>query len=726
MKKYQSKIKPARKPLISALEPRLLLDGAAVATAVDVLTDTQLQSIEDQNSSETDDKALAPTEVRAVDVSLNNGRKEVVFIDSNIENYQTLIESIDEGIEVQLIDGNQDGLAQIAMWADTHSGYDAIHILSHGSEGQIDLGSATLNSESITSYSDELRLLGNSLNEKGDLLLYGCEVSQGDDQRFIEQLSLITGADVAASDDLTGSALLGGDWELEKSIGVINSDNIESDVYELTLSDNNAPIFSAGSGAGAAPTQISVFSYPNLNGYDLDPGEETENANLASIIQSEINDGGAYTLDTSIQNFTDDDFEDKLNESGFFFMTDMEHEDPDSDAFLPDSAQSIIKSWVSNGGVIMMTGTYGSDDVSFLNNIFGWDLTSQYGSSWSLNEDNASGTPFEGGPTSLNRPSATDSIGRGTVEGFTAIYGTDDNATVATIEYGAGTIIFLGYDFYDSGVSGTGFTDTATQYGNDVETGSNNSNDWVQEIIPRALDYSARLSSSSYELLSDGSSLTLDSDFIVTDSDTSDSVTLSVSSVTAVQKTEGSDAVTLSDDEAVAYEGMLVIANENALDSETSTTTVDWNFSADAKAFSALAGNESLVLTYVIEAEDSNGATATTEIEITIHGFNDAPDIQAVDVMGTITEGTSVADSGSITFTDVDLSDTPTATKSTKSVSAIGQDGTTALTLTAEQRAAIEAAFSIENVNTNTNDGTVNWAYNISEANLNFLGAGEV
>ena len=725
MKKYQSKIKQARKPLISALEPRLLLDGAAVATAVDILTDTQLQNVEDQVTSIADN-ALAPTEVRTVDASLNNGRKEVVFIDTNIDNYQSLIEGIDDGIEIQLIDSSQDGLAQMAVWAETHSDYDAIHILSHGSEGQIELGSATLNTESLESYNAELTLLGESLNEEGDLLLYGCEVSLGDDQSFIEQLSLITGADVAASDDLTGSALLGGDWELEKSIGVINSDSIESDVYELTLSDNNAPVFSAGSGAGAAATQVSVFSYPNLNGSDSNPGSSNENANLASIIQSVINDGGAYTLDTSIQNFTDDDFEDKLNESGFFFMTDMESQNPNSDSFLPDSAQSIIESWVNDGGVIMMTGTAGSYDTSFLNNIFDWDLTTQSGSNWSLNEGNAAGTPFEGGPTSLSAPSATDSIGSGTVEGFTSIYGTDDNATVATIEYGSGTIIFLGYDFYASGVSGTGFTDTATQYGNDVTTGGSNSNDWVQEIVPRALEYSANLASSSYELSANGSQLTLDSDLIVSDSDTSDSVTLSVSSVTAVQQTEGSDAVTLSDDEAAAYESMLVIANENALDSETSTTTVDWSFDSGNEAFNTLAGNESLVLTYVIEAEDSNGATATTEIKITINGLNDSPDIQVVDVVGTVEEGSSLTDSGSVTFTDVDLTDNPTATETTSSVTALAQGGETALTLTSAQQATIEAAFSIENVNTNANDGTVNWAYDISETNLDFLGEGEV
>ncbi len=43
MKKHYSNKKLARKPLITALEPRLLLDGAAVATAVDVITDAQLQ-----------------------------------------------------------------------------------------------------------------------------------------------------------------------------------------------------------------------------------------------------------------------------------------------------------------------------------------------------------------------------------------------------------------------------------------------------------------------------------------------------------------------------------------------------------------------------------------------------------------------------------------------------------------------------------------------------------
>ena len=83
-----------------------------------------------------------------------------------------------------------------------------------------------------------------------------------------------------------------------------------------------------------------------------------------------------------------------------------------------------------------------------------------------------------------------------------------------------------------------------------------------------------------------------------------------------------------------------------------------------------------------------------------------------------ITEGSTLTDSGSITFTDLDLTDTPTATEVTKSV-------TTALTLTAAQQAAIENAFSISPDAGNTNNGTINWDYTITEGELDFLAAGE-
>jgi methionine-rich copper-binding protein CopC len=56
-------------------------------------------------------------------------------------------------------------------------------------------------------------VIGDSLTETGDMLLYGCNVAQGEaGLAFINTLAQFTGADVAASDDATG---YGGDIELE-------------------------------------------------------------------------------------------------------------------------------------------------------------------------------------------------------------------------------------------------------------------------------------------------------------------------------------------------------------------------------------------------------------------------------------------------------------------------------------------------------------------------------
>ena len=50
---------------------------------------------------------------------------------------------------------------------------------------------------------------------------------------------------------------------------------------------------------------------------------------------------------------------------------------------------------------------------------------------------------------------------------------------------------------------------------------------------------------------------------------------------------------------------------------------------------------------------------------------------------------------------------------------------TTALTLTIAQQTAIEDAFTISPDALNANNGTINWDYTITEAELDFLAAGE-
>lgn len=60
-----------------------------------------------------------------------------------------------------------------------------------------------------------------------DLLIYGCDVGAGvAGQDLLSAISQLTGADLAASDDLTGAGLLGGDWDLEIQTGIIETSSV--------------------------------------------------------------------------------------------------------------------------------------------------------------------------------------------------------------------------------------------------------------------------------------------------------------------------------------------------------------------------------------------------------------------------------------------------------------------------------------------------------------------
>ncbi|CAG9297436.1 cadherin domain-containing protein [Celerinatantimonas diazotrophica] len=246
----------ARKPLITALEPRLLLDGAAVATAVEVMSDAQLHhdvaqtdanhvvNASDSHQDTSKPIVIAPTEVRAVDPAQNSGRKEAVFIESNVADYQNLVDNTKAGVEVVLLDSSQDGLSQMTEWAKTHSDYDAIHIISHGSEGSVNLGALNLDRSDISGRASDLAQLGSALTEQGDLLLYGCDVASGKGQAFVDSIAQLTQADVAASNDLTGAADLHGDWNLEYHQGHIKEgaiwDKAVLDHYYSVLAETNS------------------------------------------------------------------------------------------------------------------------------------------------------------------------------------------------------------------------------------------------------------------------------------------------------------------------------------------------------------------------------------------------------------------------------------------------------------------------------------------------------
>jgi hypothetical protein len=91
-------------------------------------------------------------------------------------------------------------------------------------------------------------------------LIYGCEVAAGLEGRlFIEQIARLTGADIAASTNLTGYAKAGADWILEATAGSVTAPTIVVEgvidhSYQHTLQAAAVPTL----GAGSVLTDIQV------------------------------------------------------------------------------------------------------------------------------------------------------------------------------------------------------------------------------------------------------------------------------------------------------------------------------------------------------------------------------------------------------------------------------------------------------------------------------------
>ena len=134
----------------------------------------------------------------------------LIFIDQNVPNSQLLIDALPPDSQYFLLDDKQDGIQQIADILQGWQNLDSIQIFSHGASGTLTLGSSVINNQNLKNYQQQLEQIGKSLSSNGDLLLYGCDVAQGNNgQVFINSLAQLTGADVAASNDLTGCGARG-------------------------------------------------------------------------------------------------------------------------------------------------------------------------------------------------------------------------------------------------------------------------------------------------------------------------------------------------------------------------------------------------------------------------------------------------------------------------------------------------------------------------------------
>ncbi|WP_413614989.1 Ig-like domain-containing protein [Halomonas cupida] len=254
--------------LLRALEPRMLLDAAGAITASKAASD-----VATDHHDQTPPPAVAPTTdlMRALGMqqaersapsdqrteSAHDGGvttpHDIYFIDAAVEESSELVKDLPPGAEVHILDAHRDGVEQIAEVVGNRKGIDAIHILGHGHEGSLQLGNGILDSASVEAqYRDELAIIKSALSDSADLLIYGCDFAGNEvGRQLADQLAFITGADVAASTDYTGTASKGGDWDLEYQRGDINAAVVLSDDWNHLMAPPSIDLDTGRDGSGS-------------------------------------------------------------------------------------------------------------------------------------------------------------------------------------------------------------------------------------------------------------------------------------------------------------------------------------------------------------------------------------------------------------------------------------------------------------------------------------------
>jgi ELWxxDGT repeat protein len=191
-------------------------------------------------------------------LTMNAGRSSLLFVDAGVADIQTLIQSAAAGTEVHQLQAGQDAIAQITQMLLGRSGIESLQIVSHGRSGGIQLGESWLDLQRLPGYVGQMKSWGAALSESADILLYGCNVAAGAVGRsFVNLLAQATGADVAASDNLTG---LGGDWSLEVQTGAVATDlGLLVDRYRSTLDARQVKDIVEGLG-GSKPKNLISFN----------------------------------------------------------------------------------------------------------------------------------------------------------------------------------------------------------------------------------------------------------------------------------------------------------------------------------------------------------------------------------------------------------------------------------------------------------------------------------
>ncbi|MGY3562439.1 VCBS repeat-containing protein [Bradyrhizobium sp. USDA 4463] len=154
--------------------------------------------------------------------------------------------------------------------------------------------------------------------------------------------------------------------------------------------------------------------------------------------------------------------------------------------------------------------------------------------------------------------------------------------------------------------------------------------------------------------------------------------------------------------------------------------SVAWGYSAQDKSFDFLAAGQTLTVTYAVSINDGHGGTTSQNVMVTIAGTNDTPVITSGAQTGAITEvagqtGATSPDSatGTVTFSDADLSDTHSVT-----ITGVTSSGVTS---GLADNATLLSWLTLGTLTDSTNGvtGSDGWSFAAQDKSFDYLAAGQ-
>lgn len=251
--------------LASSEDGTALVDAIGDALSHDVAASTDETGSESAGGDWNLEYSTNDVEIDAADVYLDenlvdnfdslledNINHEVAFINASVMKDDPIVQILElRGVEIVRMEFGQ-GISQINDYMAEHSDIDGVHIITHGNDGYFLVGSDNINMDNLNNYAESIAAWSNSLTDDADIMIYGCNLAQsGEGKNLVEAIADLTGADVAASNDDTGSR---GDWELEYTSGDIDIAALAVHDYQYSLANHQVnslldnPIISLGDG----------------------------------------------------------------------------------------------------------------------------------------------------------------------------------------------------------------------------------------------------------------------------------------------------------------------------------------------------------------------------------------------------------------------------------------------------------------------------------------------